>query len=101
MTKYDVAHLDLLGWSSFATAIRKEPPPATYRQSTPLLSINDKLPFPSTTINNQATIMVAIIRSLRFAGKRVAATPLSAKPVQRSSFHFTALRAAGKESALS
>jgi len=89
----------LLGWSSFATAIRQEPPAIDNTSSNNTTSINLKL----TNIFEQytkATIMVAIIRSLRFAGKRVAATPLSAKPVQRSSFHFTALKAAGKESAL-
>lgn len=44
--------------------------------------------------------MVAIIRSLRFAASKRIST-ISPAPVQRSSFHFTALRAAGKESALS
>lgn len=44
--------------------------------------------------------MVAIIRSFRFAASKRIST-ISPAPVQRSSFHFTALRAAGKESALS
>jgi len=99
MTKYDVDASSTSSAGKGLRAIRKEllaikPPLLSHHTST-----SDKL-FPTTITKQKSINMVAIIRSLRFAGKRVAATPLSAKPVQRSSFHFTALKAAGKESSL-